>query len=169
MYLVHHGILGQKWGIRRYQNEDGTLTEAGKRRLNRDILANAQKKKENRVSDESKLIDPDRWVQEDIGNAKNIADASSKLVGLGKDIEKLTRKEPKNTSRTDSSMMSDKELRDRINRMMMEKQYADLTRKPEQVSKGRKIVTNILEYSGAIAGVVSSSLGIALAVQKLKG
>lgn len=31
-YLAHHGILGQKWGIRRYQNEDGTLTEAGKHR-----------------------------------------------------------------------------------------------------------------------------------------
>lgn len=30
--LYHHGILGQKWGVRRYQNEDGTLTDAGKRR-----------------------------------------------------------------------------------------------------------------------------------------
>jgi hypothetical protein len=28
--LYHHGILGQKWGIRRYQNEDGTLTDEGK-------------------------------------------------------------------------------------------------------------------------------------------
>lgn len=31
-YLSHHGILGQKWGIRRYQNSDGTLTAEGKKR-----------------------------------------------------------------------------------------------------------------------------------------
>lgn len=30
--LVHHGILGQKWGVRRFQNRDGTLTSAGKQR-----------------------------------------------------------------------------------------------------------------------------------------
>lgn len=34
-YIAHHGILGQRWGIRRYQNEDGTLTEAGRKRLER--------------------------------------------------------------------------------------------------------------------------------------
>lgn len=45
--LQHHGILGQKWGVRRYQNEDGSLTPAGKRRLerkdNRWIKRNASK------------------------------------------------------------------------------------------------------------------------------
>lgn len=29
--LAHHGIKGMKWGVRRYQNYDGTLTAAGKR------------------------------------------------------------------------------------------------------------------------------------------
>lgn len=31
--LYHHGVKGQRWGIRRYQNPDGSLTEAGKKRL----------------------------------------------------------------------------------------------------------------------------------------
>ena len=30
--LYHHGIKGMKWGVRRYQNKDGSLTAAGKKR-----------------------------------------------------------------------------------------------------------------------------------------
>ena len=37
-YLQHHGIKGQKWGVRRFQNEDGTLTADGKERYNRDTI-----------------------------------------------------------------------------------------------------------------------------------
>lgn len=33
--LVHHGILGMKWGVRRYQNKDGSLTAEGRKRYGR--------------------------------------------------------------------------------------------------------------------------------------
>lgn len=36
--LMHHGIKGQKWGLRRYQNEDGSLTAAGKKRAVRSTV-----------------------------------------------------------------------------------------------------------------------------------
>ena len=37
--LYHHGIKGQRWGVRRFQNSDGTLTEAGKKRYVRNETA----------------------------------------------------------------------------------------------------------------------------------
>lgn len=44
-YLEHHGILGQKWGVRRYQNEDGTYTEAGKKRYGMNLDINDKSRK----------------------------------------------------------------------------------------------------------------------------
>lgn len=35
-YIQHHGVKGQKWGVRRYQNKDGSLTAAGKKRQEKD-------------------------------------------------------------------------------------------------------------------------------------
>lgn len=34
--LYHYGVLGMKWGVRRYQNSDGTLTDLGKKHLSKD-------------------------------------------------------------------------------------------------------------------------------------
>lgn len=46
--LIHYGILGMKWGVRRYQNKDGSLTSAGKKRYgnNDDIKDSPQKNTE---------------------------------------------------------------------------------------------------------------------------
>ena len=35
--ILHYGILGMRWGVRRFQNEDGSLTPAGRKRYIRDI------------------------------------------------------------------------------------------------------------------------------------
>lgn len=40
--LIHYGIKGQKWGVRRYQNTDGSLTEAGKKRQYKRIASNRE-------------------------------------------------------------------------------------------------------------------------------
>lgn len=40
--LVHHGVLGMKWGIRRYQNKDGSLTEEGVRHYGRQRLSKSR-------------------------------------------------------------------------------------------------------------------------------
>ena len=78
-YLIHHGIKGQKWGIRRYQNEDGSLTEAGKARYG-----------------EVKKAYYDSWGRDDIAN-KNMAISKEhsqvqRLVDQDKDVIKAKNK-----------------------------------------------------------------------------
>lgn len=43
LYLAHYGVIGQKWGVRRYQNKDGTLTSLGKNHYSKDEIKSDNK------------------------------------------------------------------------------------------------------------------------------
>lgn len=62
-YLIHHGILGQRWGVRRFQNADGSLTKAGKKRYAKETM---------------------KKLKSDAGQKQRIAlDMGTAAVGLG--------------------------------------------------------------------------------------
>lgn len=166
--LYHHGIKGQRWGVRRYRNADGTLTDAGKKRYERDIRENLGKKKENRI--DTNKPDPSRWVKEDVSRTKKVVDASSDVVKQLQKVERDTAPASKKET-LDLSKMSDQELRSRINRATLEKQYNDMfapEMKPK-VSKGREVTKAVLETAGTVLAIGSSALGIALAIKELRG
>lgn len=72
--LYHHGVKGQKWGVRRYQNLDGTLTAAGKKRnakIDKRIDKIERKKKINKFNRAAGKI---RVGLEDKGNTIDTID-----------------------------------------------------------------------------------------------
>lgn len=65
-YLMHHGIKGMRWGVRRYQNKDGSLTNAGKKHVSNYKTALSLNRK---VDEEArKLINSDSRLKKDFGN-----------------------------------------------------------------------------------------------------
>lgn len=167
--LAHYGVRGMKWGVRRYQNKDGTLTAKGQERYDRDKRENAAKKKENRI--DLSNPDPKRWAKEDLERTKKTVDATDNLVKEMRKLEQSTTAPKQVPKRMDLSKMSDKDMRDKINRELLERQYNQLFAEtpPAQVSKGRQALRDTLEVAGGLLGIAGTSLSIALAIKELKG
>ena len=157
--LYHDGVIGMKWGIRRYQNKDGTLTDLGKRRYARDMHERGD------VQSKDLKNDAKRWVREDNARAKTLADAGAQGMKNAKDLHDKVVKE-KVASRMDLSSMTDAQLREAVNRANLEQQYMNAYA-PSTVSKGEQRVGKILEYGGATLAVVGSALSIAVAIKNL--
>lgn len=92
VYLVHHGILGQKWGIRRFQNPDGSYTEAGKKRYGN---LTEGKQIEKRLNDLDTAIVYNKRRNQDL--EANKIHRTNKTKGYGKNSLKVQRTARKNS------------------------------------------------------------------------
>ena len=149
LYLAHHGIVGQKWGVRRYQNYDGSLTRAGR--------------KHRGLDPKPRRIDTIKAAKRDAKAAKIKAKQDAKLaVAKAKQDAKLAKikteqdiavakikgetykKTPddlkfKGSTFKNLDQMNDEELASAIRRLQMEDQYRKLMNAPvSEVTKVQK-------------------------------
>lgn len=149
--LQHWGVQGMRWGVRRYQNKDGSLTKAGKKRYgtrtNFDRVQAAKKAAEKYNSKEAKAK-----RKADARAEAEIAKYRKKMGEKDKKDDESDESKPKTTSGNDTadakpkktvlSELSDDELRAIVTRLSMEKQYRQYMAElhPKTKSAGKKFV-----------------------------
>lgn len=134
-FIEHHGILNMKWGRRRFQNPDGTLTPEGKIRYSREKRRQAAKnlKKARKVREANKKKE------------MKLEKKKAKIVAKGLDEVKKN-----------SKLFSNEEIANLINRNQLESRLAD-TANSKNVQKGKIKVDNVLDFMGKAASIADSA------------
>lgn len=154
--LYHHGIKGMRWGVRRYQNADGTLTDLGRRH---------DKISKTEGSERTRAINAQ--VSSDYAQSSTGAQQISKMANSGANLAR--RRESKKREKAqwkDASHMTDQELQKAINRMNLERNYNSL--QYDKINAGRTHASDILATIGDIAAVGASAAVMASVIYKFK-
>ena len=108
--LYHHGIKGQKWGVRRFQNKDGSLTPAGRRRYDEPNKGRKSNGEEITIDGQTFKIHGNRQ-----SNKSYVDKVEKKAKGMGYKVERKSNVNESSKNQT----LSDEERKRRIRRNVM--------------------------------------------------
>ena len=149
--LTHWGIRGMKWGVRRYQNKDGTLTPAGKKRYDAEVekVRKQEKVLKNRQATRAKIEKLEARKKAAAAEKAELDEIEGKVKKGKKGRNAADGKEVKKSIKD----MDDVELFNAINRARMEDTYRQL--RPETVEKPKmfkKLVDDVVAPAATNAG-----------------